>query len=155
MITQHNRFYLEYALLLGCVPFLLFPSLWLMGTVLSLLLVVFVWVWEVRRLPASPVNTFMLLWLMMVGVGMLVSVDPQWTIPKATGLILGATIWRLVMVYGAGRWAWYAFFLLGVGVIGVGTLTVDFPQKVPPRHFYRRVLAIASAGARINRWRRS
>jgi putative inorganic carbon (hco3(-)) transporter len=71
----------------------------------------------------------------MLGVGILVTADPDLTLPKATNLILGLTIWAYLVRYiQLPRHLAIAVLLLvglGVGFIGIGLLAADWMFKVP------------------------
>ena len=124
--------FLEAFLFLFVTPFLLFPSLTTVGTLLACVGVIVIWL---RPLPPTPFNLLLLLWCLMLGVGILVSADPVLTLPKATNLILGLTIWhiitRLPPHYGVLTWGLAGFALLGLGFVGLGALSTDWVFKVP------------------------
>jgi hypothetical protein len=83
-------------------PFLIFPYQFLPATVAALLLIIWLWTRNWRQagqiLPPTPFNGAMLLFGLSTVMGLLVSDTPDVTIPKATGLILGLTLWRFVLV---------------------------------------------------------
>ncbi|MBK9054428.1 MAG: hypothetical protein IPL78_27020 [Chloroflexi bacterium] len=89
-------------MLLIASPFLLFPTVFLAGTVAALTAVGLIWLgrgWKTGRfLPVTPVNLALFFWLLAVLVGTLVSADPELTLPKLTGLLLGVTLWRMLVV---------------------------------------------------------
>ncbi|MEW5988449.1 MAG: O-antigen ligase family protein [Chloroflexota bacterium] len=130
---------LEGLVLLLAAPFLLFPTLSTAATALALVLVALSWLvaWRLtgRPWPLTPLNGAMLVWGVMLGVGMVVSADPDLTLPKATGLILGLATWRYLAVWGRSgrgvRLAVAGFALLGVGMALVGLLSADWRLKAP------------------------
>jgi putative inorganic carbon (HCO3(-)) transporter len=89
----------------------------------------------------------MLLWLLAVLVGILVTADPDLTLPKATGLLLGLTLWRTLVVQGqaAGQrsLALALFLLAALAMIALGAAGVDWRVKVP---LFERVIALLPAG---------
>ena len=93
---------IEMGLLLLATPFLLFPTVFPVGTGLALLSVGVIWLGvgcsTGRFLPATPFNLALFFWLLAVLVGALVSADPELTLPKLTSLLLGMTVWRTLVV---------------------------------------------------------
>lgn len=133
-----RRAILESIILLLCAPFLLFPTLSSVGTLLALLLLLTSWVWPISRrqwLPRTPLNTLWLFWWIAVGVGILVTADAALTLPKAAGLLLGYGLWRYLGHFvrhpSHRNLALAAFLLMGVGFTFVAALSVNWFDKIP------------------------
>ncbi len=130
---------IEVGLLLLATPFLLFPTVFPVGTVLALLSVGAIWVgvgWSTGRfLPATPFNLALFFWLLAVLVGALVSADPELTLPKLTGLLLGMTVWRMLVVRVRTKshlvTAVLFFLFAAAMMIIVGSLSLDWRAKLP------------------------
>jgi len=130
---------IEMGLLLLATPFLLFPTLFLAGTGLALISIGIIWLgagWVTGRfLPVTPFNLAILFWLLTVLVGTLVSADPELTLPKLTGLLLGITVWRtlVVRVHTKSQLVTAVlFFLLAAAMmIIVGSVSLDWRAKLP------------------------
>lgn len=131
---------LEAAVVLLGAPFLLFPERLPPATLLALLALVVVWLlpfWLSRApgLPATPFNITYLLWGVVVGVAILVTADPDQTLPKATGLILGLAVWRLLVLLPRSardiRLATNFYLLLGLGIIVLGLFGLQELPKIP------------------------
>ena len=127
-------------LLLFITPFLLFPSVSAAGTAVSLLLLLLIWLapptltaW--LKLPHTSLNTAVFWLLFMTGIGILVTADPELTLPKATGILLGVTVWRVVALhatthpYVVGGTA--VFVLMGLGFTLLGVLNANWLFKIP------------------------
>ena len=94
----------EAIVLLLVAPFLLFPTLLLPATLLALVAISGLWLRSLFSraeppLPLTPVNLSLLLWSLAFLLSVWVSVDPELTLPKATGLILGLSAWRFLVIY--------------------------------------------------------
>lgn len=127
----------EWALLALAAPFLLFPTLQPKITLLVLGLLCLFWLLALirrRPWPVTPFNGALLLFAVMVGVGISVSVQPGLTLPKATGLILGLALFRAVAQMRGKRGLALALgglILAGMGVWALGMLDLKWPTKVP------------------------
>lgn len=142
-VTQgRSRFLplLEAAVTLLGAPFLLFPERLPGATFLALLGLAIVWLlpflWtRSPGLPATPHNVTFLLWGGMVSVAILVSADPAQTLPKATGLILGMAVWRLLLILPRSRQdiqlATALYLLFGMGIIVFGLFGLQELPKIP------------------------
>ena len=95
-------FWLESTTLLVSAPFLLFPDRVPVVTALALVLLCANWLFYWRAtgeaLPSTPLNGALLLWNVGILTGIVVTADPDLTLPKATGLILGFAVWRYFAV---------------------------------------------------------
>ncbi len=139
--TRFNKhFWIIETLLLGAgAPFLLFPTLRPTVTVGVLALFALWWParWglERRPLPPTPFNGALLLWGSAVAVGIAVTAVPTLTLPKATGLILGLATWRYLALTlhnrRDARWGLAGLILVGLGIAGVGLLSVSWRVKIP------------------------
>ncbi len=132
--------WLEVGLLFFAAPFLLFPSALLPGTLAALLLIVAIWTLPIvlartPLLPTTPFNIALILFFVAFLVGILVTADPSLTLPKATNLILGLTIWRMLTLWGKQRpflpRATLLFILIGLGFTFIGILNADWVAKAP------------------------
>ena len=140
MICYHKQqiLGLEIIGLLVSTPFLLFPSLSLVGSLSAMVLLVTLWLgyWKVngRPLPVTPLNVALLLWASAIAVSIAVTDDPDLTIPKATGLILGVATWRclVVTIDTPRQWliGWRAYGLLGAGMIALSIISTDWTFEV-------------------------
>lgn len=129
---------LEAGALLLAAPFLLFPTVFPVATAIACLLAVAVLVVRWARdgaAPVTPLNGPLALWGLMAAVGTAVSAFPEQSLPKATGLLLGAWVWLAIarMASTERRLTWVAWgvALLGAAIAGQGLLTTDWPTKVP------------------------
>ncbi len=126
---------LEGAVLLVATPFLLFPEVFVPGTLAALLILAITWAVAWRRFPVTPYNGALLLWTLMLGVAILVSADPDLSLPKATGLILGLAGWRgaCLALDDARRlrWGGWLYILLAGGFVLLGVLGADWRVKLP------------------------
>lgn len=124
----------EMGLLLLATPFLLFPTVLPWGTILALVSVALIWLGG-RFLRSTPFNVALLFWLLAVFVGTLVSADPELTLPKLTGLILGVTLWRtlVVRVQTKAHLEMAVWFFLGAAAIMIlfGSFSLDWRAKLP------------------------
>lgn len=143
MVLTPFWLWVECGLLLLAAPFLLFPTYQPALTALALICVGAVWLRPGRSiLPATPFNKPLLLWGAAIMGAMAVTADPDLTLPKATGLILGLAVWRFMAVWldspGRIKLALVVFWLLGGGFLLVGLFSanwqfeVAFVQKLLP-----------------------
>ena len=130
--------WIEGFLLLTAAPFLFFPAQSVIATAFALILVAFLWLWPLFFLrspliPSTPYNVALLLFCLMVLVGILVTADPELTLPKATGIVLGLSTWRYIIVYVQSRpqftWAVAGFVALGVAMTAFGFLNANWLFK--------------------------
>lgn len=126
-------------MLLGA-PALFFPTLVPPLTLVALVALAIVWLLPIvlehrPGLPVTPFNLALILWSVMLIVAILVSADLDQTLPKATGLILGLAVWRLLVIFvrsrGAIPWGVAGFVALGTGLVIAGALGIDASVKVP------------------------
>lgn len=128
----------EWGLLAITTPFLLFPTVYPMATVAALAILVLSWLralWQRQPWPVTPFNGALLLFAIMVGVGIGVTAYPDLTLPKATGLILGLAVFRVIAGLPAQthwlRWASIGLIGLGGGTMLLGILGAQWYAKVP------------------------
>ena len=120
-------------------PFLVFPTLFALATAMVLLLLAALWLvrWFIRRepWPITPFNGVLLLFALTVPVGIWASAVPELTLPKAAGLLLGLAVFRAVALTVRDRRslgkALFAMCLLGVVIITVGAIGVEWAAKIP------------------------
>lgn len=121
-------------------PFLLFPTQLVAGTLLALIGVALIWLFPPQavtwpQLPELTLNKALLLFALTLFVGVLVSADPDLTLGKAAGLLLGLTVW-LVTVRHVRHLRQFdgvsgLFVLMGLGFTAVGILSADWLFKIP------------------------
>jgi hypothetical protein len=129
---------LEWLAVAAVTPFLLFPSVFPLLAAAALCLLAALWLlrWLVRRepWPATPFNGALLLFALAVPAAVWASALPELTLPKAAGLVLGLAAFRGAAFAVRGRRALSraaaAFFLLGVAIVAVGALGVQWTAKV-------------------------
>lgn len=137
-VNSKYRWY-EGGLLAAAAPFLLFPEIVPAATAVALLTIALLWLWPLlaRRSPwpLNPLNLPLLLFSLMLGVAILITADPDLTLPKATGLILGLAVWRYLVSHthqpGHLKTGLLLCGGLGLGFVGMGLLAVDWMFKVP------------------------
>ncbi|MDF1516249.1 MAG: hypothetical protein P1S60_20735, partial [Anaerolineae bacterium] len=121
------------------LPFLMFPTVKPLLTVLCLLGLCVMWVLStVARhspWPETPFNGAMLLFSVMVAVAVGISAFPDLSLLKAAGLISGMAMWRFLSYAVKDkrrlRWAVAGFIILCLGMTAIGILATDWPSKVP------------------------
>jgi putative inorganic carbon (HCO3(-)) transporter len=132
-LHRHN-FWLPAALFLLATPFLLFPTFSAIGTLLALTAVLLFFL--ITRPPAvTPLHLPLILFSLMMLIGILVTADPELTLPKATGLILGLTsLYGLLTAVHSRRQlklSLLCFLLLALGFTALGALSTHWVFKVP------------------------
>ena len=158
-----NRFGAETAVLLIATPFLLFPTSFWPGTLLALCLLLLSWIWPAAASPRwpwanTPLNATLLLWSFCLLGGILVSADPDLSLPKLTGLLLGIAVWRYLTWPLPSRYlpaVVVIFVALGLGFTGIGVLSANWVVKIPvlARWLPPRLLVLptaAEAGIQTN-----
>lgn len=130
---------IEGSLLLVATPFLMFPTVVPWATILAgctLLLSWFYARWRlgVPWLPNTSATRVLVGWSMMVLVGIAVSADPEYTLPKATNLFLGLAAWRFLATYADSNSRFLlgclAVIGLGLGFTAVGVATTDWQLQI-------------------------
>jgi putative inorganic carbon (HCO3(-)) transporter len=143
---------LEGVILLLCTPFLLFPTVSFPATFLALLFILIIWLaplflkkWTLP--PATPFDVTLLLFGLMLIVAILVTADPDLTLPKTTGLILGLAAWRFSNRAVQTEWQVYGatavYILIGFGFIFLGILGATWLNKIP---VLSQILALLPVG---------
>lgn len=136
---DHYRI-VEAVLLAAAAPFLIFPTFRPLLAAVALVLVALPWLTAVfirpwPLLPSTPLNVPLLLFALALLVGILVTADPDLTLSKATGLLLGLATWRVLACYAAERrWLWWGvagFAAAGFGFTLLGVLGADWLLKIP------------------------
>jgi putative inorganic carbon (HCO3(-)) transporter len=119
------------------LPVALFPS---PGRLAALLLLPLLWLLRPRLglplLPVTPLNSALLLLLVMVLVTVLITPDLGWSLPKVAGVVYGALLLlaTVSVVRLEPRLFWPAVALLllaGLGVAALGLLTMQSSVKLP------------------------
>ncbi|MDX1415564.1 MAG: O-antigen ligase family protein [Candidatus Promineifilaceae bacterium] len=137
--------WIEGTLLLAVAPFLFLPHRSLAATSIALILVAAFWLWPVIFLrspliPAIPYNVVLLLFCVTVFIGILVTADPEYTLSKATGIILGLSVWRYISIYiqrrDQFRWLVAGYIFLGFSMTVVGFLNANWLAKATLRMPY-------------------
>jgi putative inorganic carbon (hco3(-)) transporter len=148
----------EGILLLAAVPFLLFPTQYILATALALILVVGLWLWPLFFLrspliPPTPYNAALFLFCCTVLVAILVTADPEESLPKAAGIILGLSAWRYITVYMQRRslffWAVAGYIILGLAMTAFGFLNANWLLKTTSQVPYLQGLETIIPGGPI------
>lgn len=157
----------EGLVLLVAAPLLMFPTVWPAGAWWAAGLLLLIWFGQWMQgdqplLPTTPLTLPLALWLVMVGVGVLVTADPDLAWPRLANLFLGVAVWRYAVLAIRNRrdvrLAWGALLLLGLVMIISGVLSANwqaevpllrpFVQTLPPR--LMRLPGTAPAGTHMN-----
>lgn len=120
-------------------PFLMFPSLFSIGTVLALLLLILDWVvfWHKKRRPlcSTPLNGALLIFYTAVCLGLLVTADGALTLPKATGLVLAFAVWRYFALYINSNItlnrSLYATVTIFIALAAIGVVSAEWSFEIP------------------------
>lgn len=132
--------YIEGVVLVTATPFLLFPTVSMAGTLLSFCLLAAVWLLPLlvrswRLPPATPVDLILLLFALMVIVGILVTADPDLTLPKVAVIVLGMGMWRFINRVTTSRELFYlgtgVYIILAAGFVFLGILNAHWLFKIP------------------------
>ena len=142
---------IEGILLVAVTPWLLFPSEVPIVTLAALVTAALIWLRPLlmgrAAFPTTSFNLALLIFEMSVLVGILVTGDPELTLPKATGIILGLTTLRYIVYwirdYTRLSYAAAAFLLLGLGFIAFGILGGNWTLKIP---FLEPILRMLPSG---------
>ncbi|MFN2181573.1 MAG: O-antigen ligase family protein [Candidatus Promineifilaceae bacterium] len=130
--------WVEGLILLAAAPFLLFPERFILLTALFLILLATLWLaplLAVRSplIPPTPFNAALCVFGLALCIAILVTSDPDLTLSKATGLILGLGVWRYLVLAIRQRtqvgWAMAAYLAIGLGFIAFGLLNADWVLK--------------------------
>ena len=133
-------FWFETTVLGSALPLLLFPTRFPVATLIILLLLLLNWLLQLlpagrRTVEHSPMWLALLLFAAWSIIPLLVTADPDLTLQKGAGLLLGLATWRWVSRYvthDAGRILLFSgYLLLGTGFVGIGFLAVDWLEKIP------------------------
>ncbi|MBK8905692.1 MAG: O-antigen ligase family protein [Anaerolineaceae bacterium] len=136
---QQHIWLLEGLILAGSLPFLLFPNRFVPGTLLALLGLIFIetvpvlFRWRPVQTP-SALDVPLLLFALILGISILVTADPDLTLDKAAGVLLGLFLWRYLnrTVQAAKQWtiALFVFGVLGLGFVSLGILNASWLNKI-------------------------
>ena len=136
---QYNQ-RIEAALFLIATPFLLFPASFLPGTLLALMLIAAIWLAPLLFArkplpPTTPLHLVLILFCVMLIISTLVTADPALTLPKITNILLGLTLWRMLILWNKQRpflpRATFLFIMIGSGFTLIGILNADWVAKAP------------------------
>ncbi len=130
---------IEGLVLLAVAPWLLFPSQFPLLTLAALIVLALIWLWpwlsRKNPLPFTPFNGSILLFEIAILIGIIVTADPNATLSKATGIILGLTAWRFIVLMVRDKSTLSAatglFLLIGLGFIVFGILGANWMLKAP------------------------
>jgi putative inorganic carbon (HCO3(-)) transporter len=156
-----NRLFLsESAVLAIALPFLLFPLRSPPATVAILALLLFTWLFSGYQNRANKFLSPFSLVIVAFGcwslIGMLVTADPELTVEKSAGLLLGLATWRLIALYfkngAAIKLLVGGYLLFGFVMVAIGFLAVDWLDKIPAislivNVFPQQVLSFTSIGS--------
>lgn len=128
---------LEWLVVAASAPLLTFPTVQPLWTVAALALLVVLWLlrWIVRGepWPITPLNTALLVFVVVIPFAILVSAFPEVTGPAAVRLVLGLAAFRAVAFFVHDEstldLALVAFCLLGLAIAVGGVLAVQWPGK--------------------------
>lgn len=126
----------EGVVLAAAAPLLLIPERWPTAAAIALLGLAAVWLVSllIARPLSTPFDVALVGWGLALGVGIVVSADPEETIPKATGLILGLAVWRYAgLALGERRrvgWGVGGLLLLGLSFTLVGAFGLQEMPKI-------------------------
>jgi putative inorganic carbon (hco3(-)) transporter len=139
--NQYRLMLPEGIVLCMAAPFLLFPQVYRPITLIVLVLLALIWllplVTEPRQpnLPSTPFNLALILWGLALSTGILITADPDETLPKATGLILGLAVWRYMAIVITTRRlvmiATMVMLLVAAGFSLIGMVALDEIAKIP------------------------
>ncbi len=147
--------WIEGFVLLAATPFLLFPERFILLTAVSLIMLAILWLaplFAARSplIPPTPYNAALCLFGLMLGIAILVTADPDLTLSKATGLILGLGVWRFLVLAVQKRsqtwWAMAVYVAIGISFTAFGLLNADWSLKNPSLVFLPGLSAAAGAG---------
>ncbi|MCP4415561.1 MAG: hypothetical protein GY805_03000, partial [Chloroflexi bacterium] len=136
---QNKSGLLEGIILTGSIPFLLFPDKFLLGTLLAFLGLIFIETipllrkWRPIQAP-SPIDIPLLLFTLVLGLSILITADPDLTLNKASGVLLGIFLLRYLnrTVQQPKQWhiAFTLFGLMGIGFISLGVFNANWLNKI-------------------------
>ncbi|HEY89168.1 MAG TPA: hypothetical protein G4N98_05470 [Thermoflexia bacterium] len=136
-MLAHLKFGAQLLLLGVSAPLLLFPAQLPEATLAILLVLIAYWSVETFQRcpwPATVFNGALLLFLIMVGVGILVSPWPEVTLSKATGIILGLHLFRWITALRKPEFQRLSLYLFIVAVLAIwalGMVSVSWGRKIP------------------------
>ena len=138
-VTNNRLRLFEGLTLTIAAPFLLFPSRVVVGTLLALLGLILIetvpilFKWRPIQ-PLMPTSIPLTLFLLIIGISVIITADPNLTLDKATGVLLGVFLWRYLNRGIQTDKEWYlalaGFIFLGFGLISLGLLNADWVNKI-------------------------
>ena len=145
--------WVEGLVLLAAAPFLLFPDRFILLTALFVILLAILWLAPLLiirspLIPPTPYNAALCVFGLALCIAILVTADPDLTLPKATGLILSLGVWRYLVLIARERtqvwWSVAAYLAIGMSFIAFGLLNADWVLK-DPSHLSLPALSAASS----------
>ncbi len=141
ILQQTDPFsWLEGITLFIVTPFLLFPTVKIEITLLAFGLLILLWILpflipQWKRPPATPIDLILLFFVIMLFVGILVTADPDLTLPKTAVLILGLTLWhflnRFITLHESVYLVTAVYILAAFSFIFLGILNAQWLFKIP------------------------
>lgn len=147
----------EGAILLAITPLLIFPHIVPVLTTIGLVCLAIIWLVPIfilprPILPPTPFNLIFLSLGLMLVVGILVTSDPDQTLSKATGLILGLAAWRLMAItIRTPRHVLYGLaclLIVAAGFTFIGIAGLDTIIKIPALAVINPIQQFASPALR-------
>jgi O-antigen ligase len=130
---------LEGIILVVSLPLLLFPDKFIPGTLLAFAGLIFIETipplrkWRPIQTP-SPIDIPLLLFTLVLGLSIRITADPDLTLNKASGLLLGIFLLRYLnrTIKQTKQWhiALGLFGLLGLGFVSLGVLNASWLNKI-------------------------
>ncbi len=135
----HSKFFwVDAFLIIVSIPFFLFPNRFVTITIMLLITWLLRLGFELINGPKplkSPFTLIMLFFAAWLIIPILVTADPNVTLDKTLGLLLGLVIWRYIVIYfdtfASMQILLFMTLLLGCAFVAVGFLAVDWLEKVP------------------------
>ncbi|MCP4418513.1 MAG: O-antigen ligase family protein, partial [Chloroflexi bacterium] len=136
---QNKSWLLEGFVLVGSLPFLIFPDKYFPGTLLAFLGLIFIETSPPLRKwrplpPPSPIDIPLLLFTLVLSLSILITADPDLTLSKASGILLGIFLLRYLnrTVQQPKQWriAFTLFGLMGIGFISLGIFNANWLNKI-------------------------
>lgn len=155
---QSATFWVDSIPLAIALPFLLFPQRAPILTAISLAGLIVSWLYAATQTHklSSPLSVTVICLGSWSILAILVSADPDLTVEKAAGLILGLAVWRWVAIWGKNQPGQnillFGYLIIGTGFTGIGFLSVDWLDKIPAltriiNIFPQQVISLTAIGS--------